>query len=251
MLIMEKTKLYSYFVSAYILLLCFFHTEAQGQNKKISLGSTYRAAHSYRWLKNADGGSQTQEVIKLYNDNEEGILAHRAGLHGTFYLQRLYFRLGLDYSRFGFGAKKRELSFPTPSPTTPIAYKNKHSYTYILIPISVGYTVWQNKKIGISLALSGIPSFYIGDKLFSYLYYENMSEPKIEKKSSNGENLRKMLIQGEGELIFQYFLSEKMSVAVGTYFNASIQSLNKEGSIYAYPYSIGASLGLNYYLSSQ
>ena len=71
-----------------ILSFIFLSVTTFGQNakqaKKISIGYTFSPDYSYRTLKNADGNSTTDLIIKLRNDIEKPKFGYTTGFNFIF-----------------------------------------------------------------------------------------------------------------------------------------------------------------------
>ena len=138
-----------------ILSFTFLSLSTFGQNSKkankISIRYTFSPDYSFRTLKNGDGNSFTDLVIKTRDDIEIPKFGYTTGINVTFPISDfLAFETGVQYSNKGYKTKEQDLTFIPPSPSSPNKALTKYSYQYIGIPIMTKFTFGKNRTHFIS-----------------------------------------------------------------------------------------------------
>ena len=104
-----------------ILLLTFISLAVSAQkpkqSHKINIGFSFSPDYSFRTLKNGDGNSSTDQVIKSRNDIEKAKFGYTTGLNVAFHFSSLIgFETGVHYSNKGYKTIEQHLIYFPPSP---------------------------------------------------------------------------------------------------------------------------------------
>lgn len=133
-----------------ILTLTFLSLTALGQDtnsgKKILIGFNFSPDYANRVLKNGDGSSSTDLVIKSRNDIEIAKFGFTTGLNVWFnFSQRIGLETGIQFSNKGYKAEDQNLVYFPPNPGSPTKVKIIYAYQYIGVPLKAKFSFTKNK----------------------------------------------------------------------------------------------------------
>lgn len=163
-----------------------------GQNSKntnkISIGYSFSPDYSFRTLKNGDGNSSTDLVIKSRNNIEKAKFGYTTGFNVIFYFSNLLgFETGIQYSNKGYKTKEQDLTYFPPNPGLPNKATTNYSYQYIGIPLKAKFAFGKGKTRFISSA-GFITNFLISVKQSTNYKYSDGKTEKKDQSSTSGFN---------------------------------------------------------------
>lgn len=173
-----------------IILFTLFTVTALGQKtkqgNKISIGYIFSPDYSFRTLKNDDGNSSTDLIIKMRDEIEKAKFGYTTGFIVTFHFSNLLaFETGVHYSNKGYKTKEQDLVYFPPNPDLPNKVTTYYSYQYIGIPLKVKVTFGKSKTRFISSA-GFLTNFLIHEKqTTNYKYTDGRKEKRNQFSTSD------------------------------------------------------------------
>ncbi len=175
-----------------ILITTFISLTVQGQDKnssqKILIGFNFSPDYSFRTLKNNDGASSTDLVIKTRNDYEIAKFGYTTGLNICLnFSQHVGFETGIQFSNKGYKTKNYDLVYLPPSPSSPTKAKYNYAYQYIGIPLKAKFYFGKNKVRFLS-SIGFMTNFLLNIKQTANYEYSNGKTEKKLQSSKSGFN---------------------------------------------------------------
>ena len=175
-----------------ILVMAFLSLTVFGQKSKrtnkITIGYSFSPDYSFRTLKNSDGNSSTDLVIKNRDDIEKAKFGYTTGFNISFNFSSLIdFETGIQFSNKGYKTKEQHLIYFPPSPGSPDRATISYSYQYIGIPLKVTFAFGKNKARFITSA-GFITNFLTNVKQSINLKYADGTKEKKNQSSTSGFN---------------------------------------------------------------
>jgi hypothetical protein len=172
-----------------ILVTTFASLTVLGQNtnptQKILIGFNFSPDYSFRTLKNNDGASSTDLVIKNRNDIETTKFGYTTGLNICINFSQLVgFETGIQFSNKGYKTKNQDLVYFPPSPSSPTKAKFIYAYQYIGIPLKAKFSFGKG-KVRFHSSIGFMTNFLLNIKQTSNYEYSN---GKTEKKSQSSKS---------------------------------------------------------------
>jgi len=166
-----------------IATLAFFTTQA----KKVLIGYNFSADHNYRTLKNSDGSSNADIVIKSRND-ETARFGYTTGLNVCFNLSKLIgFETGIQYSNKGYQRKGQYINTITFDPSDPVKISWLYGYQYIGIPVKAKFSFGKSRLRFIA-GIGFTTSLLLSSKQTATYEYANGSTEKRRSSTTSGFN---------------------------------------------------------------
>jgi len=199
----------------FILLMTFSSFVVQGQEskpseniKRILIGVNFSPDYNFRTLKNNDGSSSSDLVIKSRNDIEIAKFGYTAGLNVCINFSQLVgLETGIQYSNKGYKTKDQDLIFAQPNPSLPTKSKFIYTYQYIGIPLKAKFTVGKSKVRFLS-SVGFMTNFLLQVKQTNILEY---SDGKTDEKTQSiTSNFKKVDISPMISLGIDYKVSDKI-----------------------------------------
>ena len=174
------------------LLLTFLSAITFGQKSKqankISIGYSFSPDYNFRTLKNSDGNSSTDLVIKSRDDIEKAKFGYTTGLNVTFHFSDLLgFETGVQYSNKGYKTKEQDLTYFPPNNSLPNKATTNYSYQYIGIPLKAKFTFGKSRTRFISSA-GFMTNFLLNVKQSTNYKYPDGKTEKKNQSSTSGFN---------------------------------------------------------------
>jgi hypothetical protein len=175
----------------------------QGQEPKpkqtFLLGFNFFPSYSYRALKNNDGSSSSDLVIKNRNDIEIAKFGYAAAVNILFdFRQGIGLETGVQYSSKGYKTIEQDFVYFPPDPSLPTKGKTTYSYNYFGIPLKARFS-FGNAKLRFTSTAGVISSFLLSVKQTSdYQYSNGTSEKKKQSATSGFEKIDISTIIGVG-----------------------------------------------------
>ena len=195
-----------------ILTITFLSLTVLGQDtkplQKILIGFNFSPDYAYRVLKNGDGSSSTDLVIKTRNDIEIAKFGYTTGLNACFnFSKRVGFETGIQFSNKGYKNIIRNLVYFPPNSSLPINSKTVYAYQYIGIPIKAKFSFGKS-KVRVVSGVGFITNFLVNFRqVITYKY----ADGKTEKRSqSSKDGFKSVDISPLISLGIQYKLNDKM-----------------------------------------
>lgn len=213
------------------------------QGNQISIGYNFSPDYSFRTLKNGDGKSSTDLIIKSRDNIEIAKFGYTTGLNITFYSSDLIgFETGLQYSNKGYKTKERDLTYFPPNSSLPDKVTTNYSYQYIGIPLAAKFTFGKGKTRFISSA-GFITNFLIGaNQSTNYKYPDGKTEKK-NQSSTSGFN--KIDISPMASIGIYYKLTEKIHLSAEPAFRFGLIK-TKDAPVTEKLWNTGLVFGISY-----
>src|SRR5688572_885079 len=164
--------------------------------------------YSFRTLKNNDGSSSSDFVIKARNSIETGKPGFTTGIstkvNGS---KRVSGETGLYYSTMGYKIGELTLDYQQPDPGLPTKMRSAVNFHYISIPVKLNFTAGNGRPrfiAGAGLAAN----FLLKESEKFTLTYADGSERN--KKESSTHDYKKFNISSLTSIGFEYKLKEKI-----------------------------------------
>jgi len=228
----------------FLVVITFGQKSKQGN--KISIGYNFSPDYNFRTLKNGDGNSSTDLVIKVRNDIEKAKFGFTTGFNITFHFSNLLsFETGVQYSNKGYKTKEQDLTYFPPNPSSPYKATTSYSYQYIGIPLKAKFTFGKNKTRFISSA-GFITNFLIGAKQSINYKYSDGKKEKKNQSSTSGYN--KIDISPMVSIGIDYKLTDKIHLSAEPTFRFGL-SKTKDAPVKEKLWNAGLVIGISYNLN--
>ena len=153
------------------------------RDKNISLGFSFSPGYNYRSLKNNDGSSSSDLVIKQRDDIEKGKLGFTTGFDANIQINRKFeIQTGILYCDQGFRVPKRTTLFETPAPGQPTHFKSKASFNYLGIPLKLNFFSGKG-RIKFITGAGLAANFLLRESEVVTLFYADGSEKQYDQTS--------------------------------------------------------------------
>ncbi|MBS1755487.1 MAG: PorT family protein [Bacteroidetes bacterium] len=230
-----------------LLLLTFFVATTFGQKSKpgnkISIGYSFSPDYSFRTLKNGDGKSSTDLVIKSRDDIEKAKFGYTTGFNVTFHFSDLLgFETGVQYLNKGYKTKEQDLTYFPPNPSLPNKATTSYSYQYIGIPIKAKFSFGKNKVRFISSA-GFMTNFLINVKQSTNYKYSDGKKEKKDQSSNSGFN--KIDISPMASIGVDYKLTDKIHLSADPTFRFGLIK-TKDTPVKEKLWNVGLVFGISY-----
>ena len=230
-----------------ILLLTFSAATAFGQKSKqgnkISIGYNFSPDYSFRILKNGDGNSSTDLVIKSRDNIEKAKFGYTTGLNVTFHFSDLLgFETGVQYSNKGYKTKEQDLTYFPPNTSLPNKATTNYSYQYIGIPLKAKFSFGKSKARFISSA-GFMTNFLINVKQSTNYKYPDGKTEKKNQSSTSGFN--KIDISPMVSIGVDYKLTDKIHLSAEPTFRFGL-SKTKDAPVKEKLWNAGLVFGISY-----
>ena len=175
----------------FILLLITLSSKGQNTDKKVStsdfkrvqIGINFSPDICFRTLKNNDGSSTSDLVLRLNNENETVKFGYTAGLNVCFNIKKFVgIETGIQYSNKGYQTKMKDLVFGQPDPHTPKKAKFIYNFHCIDIPVKVNFTIGE-KKVRFFTSVGLTTNILIKETQTSVLVYSDHTDRNTKPTS--------------------------------------------------------------------
>jgi hypothetical protein len=139
----------------FILTIAAFSSKGQDRPKetqtsdfrKVQIGINVSPDICYRTLKNNDGSSTSDLIMKLDNENQTAKVGYTAGLNVCFSINKFFgLETGIQFSNKGYQTKFTDLIFEQPENSSlPDKAKFIYNFHCIDIPIKANFTIGEKK----------------------------------------------------------------------------------------------------------
>lgn len=154
--------------------------------QKILIGFNFSPDYAYRGLKNGDGSSSTDLVIKSINDIEIAKFGYTTGVNACFnFSPRVGFETGIQFSNKGYKTINRDLVYFPPNSSLPINSKTVYAYQYIGIPVKAKFSFGKSKVRFVS-SIGFITNFLLNVKQSTSFEYAGGKKEKKSQSSKSG-----------------------------------------------------------------
>ena len=235
-----------------ILLITLLSLKASAQKtkqtSKIIIGFNFSPDYSFRTLKNGDGISATDLVIKSRNDIEKAKFGYTSGLSVTYNFSNLIgFETGVQYSNKGYKTIEQHLIYFPPDPGLPDRVTTIYSYQYICIPLKAKFTFGKNKVRFITSA-GFVTNFLINSKQSTSFKYSDGRTEKKNQSSTSGFN--KVDITPMVSIGVDYKITDKIHLSAEPTFRFGLIK-TKDAPVKETLWSAGLVLGFLYALNNK
>jgi Outer membrane protein beta-barrel domain len=213
--------------------------------QKILIGFNFSPDYSSRTLKNNDGSSSSDLVIKSRNDIEVAKFGFTTGLNVCFNFSQLVgFETGIQFSNKGYKTKNQDLIYFPPSPSSPTKSKTTYAYQYIGIPLKAKFSFGKSKVRFIS-SIGFMTNLLLNVKQTNNFEYSN---GKTEKKTqSTTSGFKKVDISPIISVGIDYKLNNKIHLlAEPTFRYGAVKT--KDAPVTENLWNTGLNVGLYYAL---
>lgn len=175
-----------------LLIAAFTSFSVQGQESKalpkILIGFNFSPDYSFRSLKNNDGSSSTDLIIKNRNNIEIAKFGYTTGLNICFnFSQVVAFETGIQFSNKGYKTKKLDLIYFPPNPASPSKVKFTYAYQYIGIPLKAKFSIGKSKMRFLT-SIGFMTNLLLNVKQTTNYEYNNGSTEKKTQSTTSGFN---------------------------------------------------------------
>ena len=235
-----------------ILILTFMSLSVSAQkpkqSNKLKIGFSFSPDYSFRTLKNGDGSSSTDLVIKIRNDIEKAKFGYTTGFSVTYNFSNLIgFETGVLYSNKGYKTIEQHLIYFPPSPGSPDRATTIYSYQYIGIPLKAKFAFGKNKARFITSA-GLITNFLINVKQSINFKYSDGRTEKKNQSSTSGFN--KVDISPMVSIGVDYKITDKIHLSAEPTFRFGLIK-TKDAPVKENLWSAGLVLGFFYALNNK
>ncbi len=210
--------------------------------KRFQFGINISPDACYRTLKNNDGSSTSEIIIRVRDDSETFKLGYTAGLNVCYNINRHFgIETGIQYSNKGYRTKNKNLSWGSSSPDLPIKSKFIYDYHYIDIPLKLNYTIG-HRKVRFIASAGLTANIFIKETQRHVL--ENEDGKKNRSKITNPYDYEKLNVSPTIGIGIDYRLNNRLNLRLEPTFRYGILALIKGNPITGYLYSGGLNIGL-------
>ena len=232
----------------FLLTIPFYSVRGQetkyhaGKNK-LSIGFNFSPDYNFRALKNNDGSSSSDIIIKTRNDAEIGKFGYTTGFNICFSLAKMIrFETGIQYSNKGYQTKKQDLIYQQPNPGLPVRSKFIYNYGYIDIPFALNFTMGKSKARFVSSA-GFTTNFLIKETQTNILEYANGKSDK--KKQPATFDYKKVDISPLISIGIDYKINDKMVLRATPTFRYGVLKII-DTPVTEYLWNAGIDIGFYY-----
>ena len=232
-----------------LVLLTFSAVTAFGQKakqgNKFSIGYSFSPDYSFRTLKNGDGNSSTDLVIKSRDDIEKAKFGYTTGFNVVFnFSDLLGLETGVQYSNRGYKTKEQNLTYFPPNPALPDKAITNYSYQYIGIPLKAKFSFGKNKARFISSA-GFVTNFLINVKQsIDYKYPDGKTDKKTQSLTAGYNKIDISPIVSIG---IDYQLTDKIHLSAEPAFRFGLNR-TKDVTVREKLWNAGLAFGISYIL---
>ncbi len=234
----------------FILTIAAFSSKGQDRPKetqtsdfrKVQIGINVSPDICYRTLKNNDGSSTSDLIMKLDNENQTAKVGYTAGLNVCFSINKFFgLETGIQFSNKGYQTKFTDLIFEQPENSSlPDKAKFIYNFHCIDIPIKANFTIGE-KKIRFFTSVGLTTNILIKAASTSVLVYPDHTDRKINQTNSD---YNKVNISPTVSVGIDYKINNRMNLRVEPTFRYGVLKII-DAPVTGYLYSGG--LNLNYY----
>lgn len=175
---------------------------------KIFIGYNFSPDYSFRTLKNNDGSSSSDIVIKNRNEIELAKFGFTTGLNICFSFTNLIgLETGIQYSNKGYKTKNQDLIYFPLNPSLPTKAKTIYTYQYIGIPVKAMFTVGKSRTRFLS-SVGFMTNFLLSAKQTTNFEYSDGKTD--EKKQSTTSGFKKIDISPMISVSIDYEINDKI-----------------------------------------
>lgn len=233
----------------FVFITTFISLSVLGQDKnptqKILIGFNFSPDYGSRTLKNNDGSSSSNLVIKSRNDIEVAKFGFTTGLNVCFNLSQLVeLETGIQFSNKGFKTKNQDLVYFPPNPSLPTKAKTNYTYEYIGIPLKAKFSFGKD-KIQFLSSIGFMTNFLLNVKQTNIYEYSNGKTEK--KKQTSASGFKKVDISPMVSVGIVYKLNNKIHLLAEPTFRYGVLK-TKEAPVTENLWSAGLNFGFYYAL---
>ena len=234
----------------FILFTTFSSLLIQGQEirstkkiNKILIGYNFSPDYNYRTLKNNDGSSSSDIVIKSRNDIEIPKFGFTTGLHVWINFTNIIgLETGIQFSNKGYKTKNQDLIYFPPNPGLPTKAKTVYTYQYIGIPLKAKFTVGKSKTRFLS-SIGIMTNFLLHVKqTTTFEYADGKTE---EKKQSATSGFKKVDLSPMISVGIDYKLTDKIHLIAEPVFKYGVIK-TKDAPVKEYLWNAGLNMAFYY-----
>ncbi len=209
--------------------------------KRVQIGVNISPDICFRTLKNNDGSSTGDLVVKLNNENETIKVGYTAGLNVCFNIKKFIgLETGIQYSNKGYQTKFNDLIFGQPDPSAPNKAKFIYNFHYIDIPVKANFTIGK-KKVRFFTSVGVTPNIFIKETSTSVLVYSDRTD---RKTSPTNYDFKKVNISPTISVGIDWKINSRMNLRVEPTFRYGVLNII-DAPVTDYLYSGG--LNISYY----
>jgi len=209
--------------------------------KRVQIGINISPDICFRTLKNNDGSSTSDLVVKLNNENETIKVGYTAGLNVCFNIKKFVgLETGIQYSNKGYQTKFKDLIFGQPDPNAPNKAKLIYNFHCIDIPVKANFTIGK-KKVRFFTSVGVTTNIFIKETSTSVLVYSDRTDRKTNPTNYdyNRVNISPTISAG-----IDYKINGRMNLRVEPTFRYGVLKFI-DAPVTGYLYSGG--LNISYY----
>jgi hypothetical protein len=250
-----------------LLLLTFIviNVYGQGQEKenkdivfnRIQIGVNFSPDLNYRTLKNNDGSTNSDQVIKLRNENETVKPGYTVGLNFIYnFNKNIGIETGIQYSNKGYQRKLQDFIYgdfidpkygfigsSNPPENMPIQLTTIFNYYYIDIPLKINF-IFGMRKIRIITSVGITANLFVKETYTSIFYYDDATTTRKTYNLSyydyNSLNISPLISLG-----IDYKINKSMNLRLEPTFRYGILKII-DHPVTAYLWNTG--LNISYYV---
>ena len=234
-----------------LLLLTMTAFSAYGQDKtkenptvdfkRVQIGINVSPDICFRTLKNNDGSSTSDLVVKLNNENETIKVGYTTGLNVCFNIKKFVgIETCIQYSNKGYQTKFKDLIFGQPDPSAPNKAKFIYNFHCIDIPVKANFTIGK-KKVRFFTSVGVTTNIFIKETQTSVLVY---SDHTTRKTNPTSYDYKRVNISPTISVGIDYKINSRMNLRVEPTFRYGVLKII-DAPVTGYLYSGG--LNISYY----
>ncbi|HRH03007.1 MAG TPA: outer membrane beta-barrel protein [Bacteroidia bacterium] len=209
--------------------------------KRVQIGINISLDNTFRKLKNNDGSSTVDDIIKIRNENETFKSGYTTGLNVCFNIKNnVGLETGIQYSNKGYQTKKEYINFALANTKDPNYLSFIYSYHYIDIPVKANFTIGK-RKVRFLTSFGITTNIFIKETQKTVLFYSDHSD---KKTTQTNFNYNKVNITPTISVGIDYKINSRMNLRVEPTFRYGILKITND-PLTGYLYSAG--LNISYY----
>lgn len=231
-----------------LLAILFYPAHAQQPKKqkaqsRLSVGINFSPDYSFRTLKNDDGSSSADLVIKNRNDVETAKFGFTTGLNARIDFSKQFgFETGIQYSGKGYKTKNQDLLYLPPNPFLPVKARTVYSYHYIGIPLKARFTLGEGKARFIS-GIGFMTNFLLKARQATTFEYADGRKDKRSQASTS--DFKAVDISSMLSLGIDYKINEKLNLVAEPVFRYGVLK-TADNPVKEYLWNAGLNIVLYY-----
>jgi hypothetical protein len=209
--------------------------------KRVQIGINISPDICFRTLKNNDGSSSSDLVLKQNNENETIKFGYTAGINVCFNIKKFVgIETGIQYSNKGYQTKFEDVIYSQPEPSAPNKAKLIYDFHCLDIPVKANFTIGK-KKVRFFTSVGVTTNIFVKETSTSVLVYSDRTDRKTNSINNDYNRVNFSATISAG---IDYKINRRMNLRVEPTFRYGVFKII-DAPVTGYLYNGG--LNISYY----